>query len=335
MEIMDKDDEMVHTTLQDMEETSFFADLMSTTPHYPSLYKTKLRHCWRECKKRGVAVRKYTAETATAFYHFPEERSRQCVETMWQHRGRFVWASLIVLYGLIKLILYNTSFAYEYDMSSNIIKNIEVTASDSLAMRTYHEDPMDTIKTIQQYTPMDHEISSQNKAHTISPPLVEFQADRLVSPGTAETQTSPRLPSPTSFGEATQGTISDATHIPPQYVKTKYQLEQDPNLTVNTAKLAATMPSIKAEKPLLQQYTPLVTDRSRPIIQKTTTLGKSQTRTATSETYWTYCEGDTVGSKAGRQQDSSPRPQAQFIADAQRNKDRIVDDISFSRQYKP
>jgi hypothetical protein len=283
LEIMENDDEMVQTTLQDMEEASFFADLMATTPHYPSLYKTKLRHYWRECKKRGAAARKYTAETATAFYESPEERTRQCVETLWRNRGRWIWISLIVLYGFIKLILYDAyaPFANEYDMSSNIMKNVEVTANDSLAMRTYHEDPMDTITTIQQYTPVDHEISSKNKAHKKPPPLVEFQAERLVSPGKSETQTSPRLASPKSLGSATQKTVSDATDIPPQYVKSKYQLEQDPLLTVNTAKLAATMPSTTAEKPVLQQYSPLGVDRSRPIIQKSTSLGRAPTRTVT------------------------------------------------------
>ena len=232
LQVMENDEEMECTTLHEKRsyDSSFMDTLMANTPHYPSKLSTKLRIFWRIGKKQSILWTQFVIQFSSTCYNSPHQQAQQCMTSIHRHRSRGLWICLI-------LLSYCIWFMNRSDnVYSTSTPKIKVTASDSLAMRTYHEDPMDTITTIQQYS-------------TNNQPIPLVQAPTILSEPTIDT-------------------------TKPIYDNSKYLRHQhEPSLTINTAKLQQTPPLANGKTPkMVQQRLP----KKAILVQKTTILDNPQ-----------------------------------------------------------
>ena len=233
LEVIETNDEIIRTILEDIEDQSFFGDLINNTPHYPSQYKTTLRCYWRDTKRFAVQCTEYVLQNAKAWYESPKQQARKYARNIRRYQGRWIWASLLALYALTKF----TSHTSPSDHYVAAEKRVQVTASDSLAMRTYHDDPLETMKTIQQY-------ASAN--------LQQLPNSRT----TDSKNVQPFVDSQNSFDSETNARLPES------------QQQNDPAFTINTAKLAVKTSSSKIHTPIVQQNAPQRVESENPTMLK-------------------------------------------------------------------
>ena len=255
----ENDEEMIRTTLQEINcyDSSFLETLMANTPQYPSNGSTKMRPFWRIGKKQIILWTQLVLQFSSTCYESPHQQVQQCITTtIHRHRARCVWICLILLYGFKQFVWHDN---HSNDVYSTSTQKIKVTATDSLAMRTYHEDPMDTIATIQQY-------SSAN----------QYLPSVQVSPTITSKDMNPLDPFRDSNDTPTILSIPFADTIIPIHDNSKYLRQQhhDPSLTINTAKLLTTTPSTKDTIPMVQQQR--LPKTMIPTLQKSTIVDNPQ-----------------------------------------------------------